>query len=257
MIVGCVLAILQIPYDLANLADPRVKALLIPGPIPILISFWIECAGYCLQIVSAVAMLKGRNWGRALFFSWKLTIFFAPRAGFATPLWATLLVDSGFIFIAHFLIRPKANLFFAGRPGQLDSPKALRTTEETALAVVGETNENPYRSPASECLVRGSLPSERPPFTLHRYIIVFSLALLPGFLLAVSLYDSPRGLASIRAYYFVLYIAIFWANGNVFRSDRGGIHDWLERGMLSTVVLVACQLVLTLLAAVWSGIHRL
>jgi hypothetical protein len=50
----------------------------------------------------------------------------------------------------------------------------------------------------------------------------------------------------LALYYLAFYVAVFWANGAVFWSGTDGVPDWVGRGVLSAVVLLAYDLIFAL-----------
>ena len=70
--------------------------------------------GLLVMIVSAVAMLKGKNWARYLYAIWNLVGFVI---GIATSPMKAAMIPSFVVFlvVAFFLFRPKATAFFVPR----------------------------------------------------------------------------------------------------------------------------------------------
>jgi hypothetical protein len=106
-----VVAIISLISSAISLNNPMAKALMAKSLLPISLQYVMLYAGLIVQIVSAIAMLKGQNWARFLYVIWSVI---GSIIGIATsPMKAAMIPGIViFIVIAFFLFRPKANEYF-------------------------------------------------------------------------------------------------------------------------------------------------
>ena len=107
-----VLGGLSILTTTAVINNPTALELMGKSPLPIGVQFAMTYAGLVVMIVSGVAMLKGRNWGRLLYVIW--TAVSIVIGIFTTPIKAAMIPGVVvFIIACFFLFRPRANEYFA------------------------------------------------------------------------------------------------------------------------------------------------
>ncbi|MBN1676073.1 MAG: hypothetical protein JXR37_33825 [Kiritimatiellae bacterium] len=105
------MALISVVATAVSMKNPMVREMMSKSPIPLNVQFAIGFAGLGITLVSAVAMLKGQNWGRMLYVLWSavgfsLTLITSPMKTAAIP---GLIV---FAVIVLFLFRPAANAYF-------------------------------------------------------------------------------------------------------------------------------------------------
>lgn len=94
---------------------PLMRNMMEKSPLPIEVQIAQIFVGGAITVITGLAMLKGQNWGRWLYFLWSalgLTVglLTSPMKFMILP---GLLV---FLVIAFFLFRPKANAYFGHPP---------------------------------------------------------------------------------------------------------------------------------------------
>jgi len=98
--------------SLAMIGNPAVQELARQSPLPLWLQYVLQGAGTIVVVVSALAMLKGRNWGRYLYVGWSL-------AGLAVTLatspfkWAVIPGALMLAVFSFFLFWPPAARWFA------------------------------------------------------------------------------------------------------------------------------------------------
>jgi len=108
-----VLGALSILTTTTAINNPAVLEVLGKSPLPVGVQFAMTYAGLAVMIVSGVAMLKGRNWGRLLYVIW--TGVSIVIGVFTSPIKAAMIPGVVvFIIACFFLFRPRANEYFAG-----------------------------------------------------------------------------------------------------------------------------------------------
>lgn len=112
LIVSSVLSLLGSWYAADNPAAQQMMAL---NPLPVSVQYLLMYGGLTLTVVAAVAMLKRRAWGRKVYLVWAVLGFLI---GLLTTPVKIMLVPGVIILavIAFFLLRPKANNYFAAQP---------------------------------------------------------------------------------------------------------------------------------------------
>jgi len=100
-----------------SLNNPTAKELMGRSLIPIPVQYVMMYVGLFITLVSAIAMLKGKNWARFLYVIWGIIGFIV---GITTSPMKTAMIPGMVIFIVVviFLFRPKANEYFAGLEAQ-------------------------------------------------------------------------------------------------------------------------------------------
>jgi cytochrome b561 len=96
-----------------NINNPIAKELMSRSPIPLPIQHVMLYAGMLVTLISGIAMLKGQNWARFLYVIWSIIGFVIAIV--TSPMKATIIPGFvGFLVVAFFLFRPKANEYFSG-----------------------------------------------------------------------------------------------------------------------------------------------
>ncbi|MDD2708276.1 MAG: hypothetical protein PHV34_09725 [Verrucomicrobiae bacterium] len=95
-----------------TLNNPVARDLMSRSPIPLSVQYGMLYFGMTLILVSGIAMLKGRNWGRLLYVIWSA---FGFLIGVMTSPIKTALIPGTIIYlvIVFFLFCPKANRYFS------------------------------------------------------------------------------------------------------------------------------------------------
>jgi hypothetical protein len=98
-----------------TLNNPTVKELMSRSVIPVQLQFAMMYSGLLVQVVSGIALLKGKNWARLLYTIWTAV---ALAIGLATSPMKTAMVPGVvlFVVIVVFLFLPKANAYFKAKP---------------------------------------------------------------------------------------------------------------------------------------------
>ncbi|MFI8616230.1 hypothetical protein ACIGHN_12055 [Acidovorax sp. NPDC077693] len=80
------------------------------NPLPLLLQYGIGYFGLAVQVVCAIAILRGRPWGRLVYTGWGTM---GLLIGFATSPVKTALIPGAVLFavIVFFLFRPAGNAF--------------------------------------------------------------------------------------------------------------------------------------------------
>lgn len=90
--------------------NPLVEDVMRQSPLPLWLQYGIGYFGLAVQLVCAIAILKGRMWGRRVYTGWG---FLGLVIGFATsPVKMALIPGTVlFVVIVFFLFRPAGNAF--------------------------------------------------------------------------------------------------------------------------------------------------
>lgn len=107
--------------------SPEVRAALAHNTLPIPVQYAMGIVGLSVMVISGLAMLRGRHWGRVLYITW--TLFGTLVGLFTVPQKLTLIPGFVlFLIMIFFLFRPAANAFFRAVPAdsalQDDTPQA-------------------------------------------------------------------------------------------------------------------------------------
>lgn len=112
-------------FSIWILANPNPTAkqmateLMSRSPIPISVQYLQMHAGFLIGVVSGIAMLRGRNWGRLLYIGWRVLgyIFDFVAYPMSMGIIPGLVV---FIVFTVILFQPKANEYFSAGPPEND-----------------------------------------------------------------------------------------------------------------------------------------
>jgi len=121
-----VLGAVNLFMTIAYFNHPAVRAALERNPLPIPVQYAMGIVGLSVMVVSGLAMLRGRHWGRVLYIAW--TLFGTLVGLFTVPQKLTLIPGFVlFLIMVFFLFRPAANTFFRSAPAdgtlQDDAPQ--------------------------------------------------------------------------------------------------------------------------------------
>jgi hypothetical protein len=96
----------------AMIDDPAARELMAKSPIPVPVQYAMTYIGLLIMVVSGVAMLKQRNWGRWLYVVGTVVGFLI---GVTTSPVKEAMIPGLVIFVVvtFFLFRPKANAYFS------------------------------------------------------------------------------------------------------------------------------------------------
>lgn len=96
----------------AAINNPAALEVMGKSPLPVGAQFAMTYFGLVIMVVSGIAMLKARNWGRLLYVIWTAASF--GIGVFTTPVKAAMIPGLVvFVIACFFLFRPKANQYFA------------------------------------------------------------------------------------------------------------------------------------------------
>jgi hypothetical protein len=96
----------------AMIDNPALRELMSKNPIPIPVQYAMTYAALLVTLVSAVAMLKGRNWGRWLYVVGTVLGFLIGIV--TSPLKEAMIPGFVvFVVVTFFLFRSKANAYFS------------------------------------------------------------------------------------------------------------------------------------------------
>ncbi len=111
LIVSCVLSVAS--FVMAH-GNPAAENVMRQGVLPLWLQYAIGYFGMAVQLVCALAFLKGKAWGRTLYIGWGVI---GLVIGFATSPMKLALIPGAILFaiVVFFLLRPAANAFFANR----------------------------------------------------------------------------------------------------------------------------------------------
>ncbi|MCC4586495.1 hypothetical protein LL962_05120 [Xanthomonas sp. NCPPB 1067] len=109
LIVSCVLSVAS--FVMAH-GNPAAESIMRQGVLPLWLQYAIGYLGMAVQLVCALAFLKGKAWGRTLYIGWGVI---GLVIGFATSPMKLALIPGAILFavVVFFLLRPAANAFFA------------------------------------------------------------------------------------------------------------------------------------------------
>lgn len=113
LIVTAAIALFTSTFIFLGPADPTLKDLMNENPIPIPIQIIMSYVGLFVQIWTALAMLKGRNWGRQVFVIWGIL---GVLIGLATSPMKTALIPGLVFFVVavdFLFFRRAANQYFS------------------------------------------------------------------------------------------------------------------------------------------------
>ena len=109
LIVSCVLSIAS--FVMAH-GNPAAENVMRQGVLPLWLQYAIGYFGMAVQLVCALAFLKGKAWGRTLYIGWGVI---GLVIGFSTSPMKLALIPGAILFalVVFFLLRPAASAFFA------------------------------------------------------------------------------------------------------------------------------------------------
>ncbi|MCC4607800.1 hypothetical protein LL967_07940 [Xanthomonas campestris pv. zinniae] len=109
LIVSCVLSIAS--FVMAH-GNPAAENIMRQGVLPLWLQYAIGYFGMAVQLVCALAFLKGKAWGRTLYIGWGVI---GLVVGFATSPMKLALIPGAILFavVVFFLLRPASSAFFA------------------------------------------------------------------------------------------------------------------------------------------------
>jgi hypothetical protein len=107
----------------AMINNPAVLELMSKSPIPLPVQYAMTYVALLVTLVSGVAVLKGQNWGRWLYvvgtaLGFLIGIMTSPLKSAMIPGFV------GFVVVAFFLFRPKANKYFSDQESAHDTQSA-------------------------------------------------------------------------------------------------------------------------------------
>lgn len=111
-------SVFSLVVNYKNMDNPLVVELMAKSLLPMSLQYAMMYLGLVIAGVAAVAMLKGLDWGRKLYFGWSIFGMIVVLA--TSPLKVALIPGAVVLAImAYFLYRPKANAYFVpqGAPG--------------------------------------------------------------------------------------------------------------------------------------------
>ncbi len=129
LIAGCGISLIGSLFAINN---PEAKELMGRLPIPIWGQFVHLYLGIFINLISGIALLKGRNWARFLFVIFSTIGFVIGFAFFPMK----LAMVPGAVLLAvtiFFLFRPKANDYFAGKKAQPIPEVTIVTSPEKPI----------------------------------------------------------------------------------------------------------------------------
>lgn len=95
----------------AMMGNPLVTEMAMKSPIPIPIQYVLETLGLAINVVTGLALLKGKSWGRNLFVIWSVVGFVIALV--ASPFKAPLIGRAIFVaIVVYFLFRAPASRYF-------------------------------------------------------------------------------------------------------------------------------------------------
>lgn len=106
-----VISLISLVAGTASLNDPMTIELMSRSPLPISLQHAMMYFGLLVQLVSGIAMLKCKNWGRLLYSIWGVI---GLVIGLLTSPVKMMLIPGTIFFavIVFLLFRPKANEYF-------------------------------------------------------------------------------------------------------------------------------------------------
>ncbi len=105
------------------MTNPATRELLSKSPIPVSVQYAMTYVALLVMLVSGIAILKGRNWGRWLYvvgtvLGFLIGIITSPVKSAMIPGFVV------FVVVAFFLFRSKANKYFADQESAHDTQSA-------------------------------------------------------------------------------------------------------------------------------------
>jgi len=105
------------------MTNPATRELLSKSPIPVPVQYAMTYVALLVMLVSGIAILKGRNWGRWLYgvgtvLGFLIGIITSPVKSAMIPGFVV------FVVVAFFLFRPRANKYFADQESAHDTQSA-------------------------------------------------------------------------------------------------------------------------------------